>query len=78
DTMRPDCRHFTLQRDGSGYLPYCEELGRKQRASECSSSCPQFEPEPPNWRNLGWPIEGGPGKAIKRILRRRKSRNQGT
>jgi hypothetical protein len=129
DSMRPDCRYFSLRRDravrepesGStsngqgtgnvstettpataaettgaagtarttgtetngtetsgvgGLLPYCEAKGRCQRAAECGSSCPEFEPEPPAWRTGGWPIEGGPGAAVKRLLAERRRRRR--
>lgn len=75
DTMRPDCRHFELRRDGQ-LLPTCRAHGRLQTAAECSGSCPKFEPEPPAWRQQGWPLEGGPGRLYKRLLddRRREWR----
>jgi len=72
DTMRPDCRHFRLRRFGSALVPHCAAKGRSQTAAECSGSCAEFEPEPPAWRTRGWPIEGGPGKGIRRLLTRRR------
>ncbi|WP_273835009.1 DUF5787 family protein [Halococcus sp. PRR34] len=80
DTMRPDCRHFELRRDARGegrdVLPWCAAKERRQTAAECAGSCPQFEPEPPNWRSAGWPIEGGPGSAVKRLLTQRRERRR--
>ena len=74
ETMRPDCRHFELRRFGRALVPHCAAKRRSQTAAECAGSCPEFEPEPPAWRSRGWPIEGGPGKGIKRLLRRRRER----
>lgn len=76
DTMRPDCRHFAVQRGEHGYVPYCAAKEREQTAAECSGSCPDYEPEPPTWRQGEWPIEGGPGAAIRRVMddRRRRQR----
>ncbi|MFB6129994.1 MAG: DUF5787 family protein [Salinigranum sp.] len=72
DTMRPDCRHFELRRAGAALVPWCAAKERHQTQVECAGSCASFEPEPPGWRTRGWPIEGGPGKAIKRLLRSRR------
>ncbi|WP_129116802.1 DUF5787 family protein [Halegenticoccus tardaugens] len=72
ETMRPDCRHFELRRRGDALLPRCAAKGRHQTAAECAGSCPRFEPEPPGWRTKGWPIEGGPGKGIQRLLAARR------
>ncbi|MFW6317728.1 MAG: DUF5787 family protein [Halorubrum sp.] len=74
DTMRPDCRHFELLREGRALVPYCAAKGKVPTARECSGSCPSFTPEPPTWRTLGWPIEGGPGKGFKRVLAGRRER----
>ncbi|MFB6268349.1 MAG: DUF5787 family protein [Halobacterium sp.] len=76
DTMRPDCRHFTVERAANGYVPYCAAKGREQTAAECSGSCPDYEPEPPAWRQKGWPIEGGPGAAVRRVLDERRQRER--
>jgi hypothetical protein len=74
DTMRPDCRHFELTEVGATFVPYCAAKERCQTGAECSGSCTAFEPEPPGWRTRGWPIEGGPGKGVRRVLARRRDR----
>ncbi len=77
ETMRPDCRHFELRAtDGQQAMPYCGARGGCQTAAACSGSCPEFEPEPPAWRTRGWPIEGGPGKRLRRLLEARRRRNR--
>jgi hypothetical protein len=76
DSMRPDCRHFELRADAGVARPGCRAKGRAQTASECSGSCPEFEPEPPAWRQRGWPVEGGPGATIKRLLDRQRARQR--
>jgi len=76
DTMRPDCRHFELRRDGRALVPYCAAKDKIPTARECSGSCGEFSPEPPQWRTRGWPIEGGPGKGIERLLARRRERER--
>ncbi|UPV73341.1 DUF5787 family protein [Halorussus limi] len=76
ETMRPDCRHFRLRREGRTLLPFCPAKDCHQTSSECSGSCPEFSPEPPQWRTRGWPIEGGPGKGIRRLLEERRERNR--
>lgn len=78
DTMRPDCRYFTLDRDSDvdAYVPYCQAKGREVSASECAWACDDFSPEPPAWRTKSWPIEGGPGKTIKRLLADRRQRHR--
>ncbi|WP_435335231.1 DUF5787 family protein [Haloarchaeobius sp. TZWWS8] len=75
DTMRPDCRHFELREDGP-LLPWCAAKGRCQTAGECSYRCSAFEPEPPAWRTKGWPIEGGPGTRLKKLLAARRERRR--
>ncbi|MFC3956858.1 DUF5787 family protein [Halovivax cerinus] len=75
DTMRPDCRHFEPRTDGQ-LLPYCRAKDRQQTARECAGDCPHFEPEPPAWRSRDWPIEGGPGKRITRVLTDRRARRR--
>lgn len=75
-TMRPDCRHFTIDHTGDGFVPYCRAKGREQRARECAGSCPEYEPEPPHWRQQDWPIRGGPGTTVKRVLDRRRHRER--
>ena len=76
DTMRPDCRQFELRRAGRGLVPYCAAKGRCQTEAECGSRCGSFEPEPPQWRTGGWPIDGGPGNGIRRLLERRRERER--
>ncbi|QUO46935.1 DUF5787 family protein [Halorubrum ruber] len=76
ETMRPDCRHFELRREGRGLVPYCAAKEKIPTARECSGSCPDFSPEPPQWRTKGWPVEGGPGKGFKRVLARRRERER--
>ncbi|UWG49832.1 Uncharacterized protein AArcCO_0509 [Halalkaliarchaeum sp. AArc-CO] len=73
-TMRPDCRAFELRRDGRLLSPWCTAKERKQTAAECSGNCQAFSPEPPAWRTRGWPIDGGPGKGITRLLQKRRER----
>jgi hypothetical protein len=75
DTMRPDCRHFDFE-DSAGPFPRCGAKDRPQTAAECSGRCSAFEPEPPAWRSKGWPLEGGPGKAAKRLLDRKRRRRR--
>ncbi|WP_267642592.1 DUF5787 family protein [Haloarchaeobius amylolyticus] len=75
DTMRPDCRYFELREDGP-LLPWCAAKERCQTAGECSGRCPDFQPEPPAWRTKGWPIEGGPGTRLKRLLAARRRRQR--
>lgn len=76
ETMRADCRHFALERAVDDYVPVCRAKGREQTAAECRGSCPSFEPEPPVWRQRGWPIEGGPGRTIKTVLQSRRERRR--
>ena len=76
DSMRPDCRHFELQPERDLARPYCAAKGRHQTAGECAGSCPDFEPEPPAWRQRGWPVEGGPGSGVKRLLERQRGRHR--
>jgi len=76
DTMRPDCRHFELRREGLALVPYCAAKEKVPTARECSGSCTEFSPEPPQWRTNGWPIEGGPGKGFERVLARRRERER--
>ena len=75
-SMRPDCRHFRLDPRPPVARPFCGAYGTHQTPGECSQSCPEFEPEPPTWRQQGWPIDGGPGKAIRRLLDSQRDRNR--
>ncbi|SDM71286.1 hypothetical protein SAMN04487949_2373 [Halogranum gelatinilyticum] len=72
ETMRPDCRGFELRREGRALVPWCATKECGQTAAQCSGSCAEFSPEPPQWRTGGWPIEGGPGKGIKQLLEGRR------
>ena len=74
--MRPDCRHCTLAIDTLTHEPRCTAKDRPQRAAECHGGCADFSPEPPGWRTRGPPIEGGPGRAIKRIYERQRDRRR--
>ncbi|GAB7093402.1 DUF5787 family protein [Halolamina litorea] len=74
ETTRPDCRWFDLERMGRGLVPVCGAKRRCQSEAECGSRCGSFEPEPPQWRTKGWPIEGGPGKGVRALLERRRER----
>jgi hypothetical protein len=76
DAVRPDCRWFQVRTAGGTTLPYCGAKGRCQSGAECAGSCPEFEPEPPVWRTNGWPIEGGPGQGIRRLLDRQRRRHR--
>lgn len=76
ETMRPDCRYFVLRDNTDTVLPWCTAKDRSQTSAECSGSCPSFEPEPPTWRTYGWPIEGGPGQGIERLLDRQRERQR--
>lgn len=75
-SMRPDCRHFELRPTAAVARPYCRAKSCHQTARECAGSCPEFEPEPPVWRQHGWPIEGGPGASIKRLLDSQRERRR--
>lgn len=74
ETMRPDCRGFELRRYGRVMLPYCTAKGCHQTAGECSGACPEFGPEPPQWRTKEWPVDGGPGQGVRELLDRRTRR----
>jgi hypothetical protein len=76
ETMRSDCRHFELRPCEAVARPSCGAKEKHQTAAECAGSCPEFEPEPPVWRQDGWPISGGPGAAIARLLDRQRDRQR--
>jgi hypothetical protein len=76
ESMRPDCRHFDLRCADGALLPYCHAKRREPSATECSERCANCTPEPPAWRQKGWPIEGGPGKAVQRLLADRRARRR--
>jgi len=74
--MRPDCRHFELEPTEGVARPHCRAKGCYPTQTECAGSCPKFEPEPPAWRQLGWPLDGGPGAALKRLLDDQRARRR--
>jgi hypothetical protein len=76
ETMRSDCRWFELRDRAGAFVPWCVAKECHQTAAACSGSCPDFQPEPPAWRTRGWPIEGGPGKGIERLLAERRRRRR--
>jgi len=76
DSMRPDCRHFALHPTPAVARPYCTAKECHQTQTECASSCPAFEPEPPSWRQQGWPLDGGPGSTLKRLLADQRARQR--
>jgi len=76
ETMRPDCRWFELRDRAGAFVPWCAAKSCHQTAAACSGDCPDFQPEPPAWRTRGWPIEGGPGKGIQRLLAARRRRRR--
>lgn len=76
DSMRPDCRHFELRPEPDVPRPYCVAKDCHQTAGECAGSCRDFEPEPPAWRQGEWPVDGGPGAGVKRLLERQRSRRR--
>ena len=76
DSMRPDCRHFELRPTTGVARPYCGAKKCHQTQTECAGSCSDFEPEPPAWRQGGWPLDGGPGSAIKRLLDQQRERHR--
>ncbi|WP_368278509.1 DUF5787 family protein [Halovenus carboxidivorans] len=76
DSMRSDCRHFEMDPTEAVARPTCRAKDCQQTPRQCSSSCEAFEPEPPAWRQRGWPIEGGPGKGLTRVLDRQRRRQR--
>ena len=76
DSMRPDCRHFELEPTESVARPYCRAKECYPTQKECAGSCPEFEPEPPAWRRGAWPIDGGPGAGLKRLLAEQRDRQR--
>jgi hypothetical protein len=76
DSMRPDCRHFELKPTEGVARPYCRAKECHPTQKECAHACPEFEPEPPAWRQNGWPLDGGPGAALKRLLSNQRARQR--
>ena len=76
DSMRPDCRQFRLRgRDGS-VVPFCKAKECTPTPAQCRHACDAREPEPPAWRTRGWPIDGGPGAGVRRLLARQRRRQR--
>jgi hypothetical protein len=75
-SMRPDCRHFELADRDGWVMPRCDAKDCSPTAGECHGRCPSYEPEPPQWRQRGWPIDGGPGAGIRRLLDRQRRRRR--
>jgi len=75
-SMRPDCRYFRLRPETDVSRPYCAAKDCHQTPADCGASCDAFEPEPPAWRQRGWPVEGGPGSGLKRLLDRQRARTR--
>ena len=77
DSLRADCRHLQPRLVGRAILPWCAAKQTVPTPHTCRHACPKREPEPPRWRMHGWPIEGGPGQGLHRILdaRRRRQRH---
>ena len=76
ESLRPDCRHFQLRTEGDSVVPYCEAKERVPTPSTCRAACRDCEPEPPTWRTGGWPIDGGPGAGIRRLLDDQRRRHR--
>jgi hypothetical protein len=76
DSMRPDCTHFDLRAGRYGTRPHCEAFDRTQTPAECRGACEEFSPEPPADRAHGWPVEGGPGTTVTRVLEDRRERRR--
>ena len=76
ESMRPDCRHFSLEEHATGYLPWCSAKQRCQTQRECAGSCSAFEPEPPQSRMKEWPLDGGSGRWFSEVLQRRRRRRR--
>lgn len=76
DSLRPDCRAFTIVEHAGGLLPDCTAYGPCQTPTRCTQSCDRFEPEPPQWRTKDWPLAGGPGKRYQTMLADRRQRRR--
>ena len=76
DTMRPDCRQFELRVSDGDVVPWCGAKECHQTAAECRGACSAYEPEPPAWRQRGWPLSGGPGGTVRRLLDARRRRRR--
>jgi len=76
DSMRPDCRQFRLRSCDGSVVPYCGAKECTPTPAQCRHACDDREPEPPAWRTRGWPIDGGPGAGVRRLLVRQRRRQR--
>ncbi|MFB6163324.1 MAG: DUF5787 family protein [Halococcoides sp.] len=76
DALRPDCRHFEAREVDRGVGPHCGAYDRVPSPGECRGGCPEFTPEPPVWRTRDWPIDGGPGRGVRRVLDAQRRRER--
>lgn len=74
--LRHDCRHCSPWEHAGGLLPHCAVYGHCQTPQQCRQGCPEYEPEPPQWRSNEWPIDGGPGLRYKQLLATRRQRQR--
>ncbi|MDR9411417.1 MAG: DUF5787 family protein [Haloquadratum sp.] len=75
-SLRTDCRHLEPRLVGQAILPWCAAKQTVPTPRGCRHACPKREPEPPQWRMQGWPLDGGPGKSLQRILEARRRRTR--
>ncbi|WP_267903088.1 DUF5787 family protein [Halobacterium bonnevillei] len=76
DTMRPDCRHFALQR--ARPTGTCRTARRRPRADSRGvlGVVPRVRTRAAGVATAGWPLSGGPGAAIRRVLDERRQRRR--
>ena len=75
-SLRTDCRHLEPRMVGQAILPWCAAKQTVPTPQGCRHACAQREPEPPQWRMQGWPLDGGPGRSLERILAARRMRQR--
>lgn len=76
ESLRTDCRHLEPRLIGHTVMPWCAAKQVVPTPRTCRHACAQREPEPPQWRMLGWPLEGGPGRSLTRVLEARRRRRR--
>jgi len=76
DSLRTDCRHLEPRIIDHTVMPWCSAKQVVPTPHTCRHACPYREPEPPQWRMLGWPLGGGPGRRFRRVLEARRQRNR--